>query len=116
MNDLRSGDLCIPGSDAYGDYRAQLVPWETYGQEIAAYTEQAGLPATPHGIVAALRERLTATCRAVHRDPDLSHFEGIVPCGIADRGVTSLAKLGLSVPPEELDRVLVEEFEGVFGR
>ena len=53
---------------------------------------------------------------SINRDPDLSHFEGIVPCGIADRGVTSLAKLGLSVPPEELDRVLVEEFEGVFGR
>ncbi|MDF2766613.1 MAG: Lipoate-protein ligase [Rhodospirillales bacterium] len=52
---------------------------------------------------------------SINRDPDLSHFEGIVPCGIADRGVTSLAKLGLAVSPEELDRVLVEEFEGVFG-
>src|SRR5687767_4479185 len=47
---------------------------------------------------------------SINRDPDLSDFEGIVPCGIADRGVTSLAKLGLAVSPEELDRVLVEEF------
>jgi lipoyl(octanoyl) transferase len=53
---------------------------------------------------------------SINRDPDLSHFEGIVPCGIADRGVTSLAKLGLAVAPEELDRVLVEEFEAVFRR
>jgi lipoyl(octanoyl) transferase len=53
---------------------------------------------------------------SINRDPDLSHFEGIVPCGIADRGVTSLAKLGIAVPPEELDRVLIEEFEAVFGR
>jgi lipoyl(octanoyl) transferase len=53
---------------------------------------------------------------SINRDPDLSHFGGIVPCGIADRGVTSLAKLGLAVSPEELDRVLVEEFEAVFGR
>jgi lipoyl(octanoyl) transferase len=53
---------------------------------------------------------------SINRDPDLSHFEGIVPCGIADRGVTSLAKLGVAVSPEELDRVLVEEFEAVFGR
>jgi lipoyl(octanoyl) transferase len=53
---------------------------------------------------------------SINRDPDLSHFEGIVPCGIADRGVTSLAKLGVAVSPEELDRVLIEEFEAVFGR
>ena len=53
---------------------------------------------------------------SINRDPDLSHFEGIVPCGVADRGVTSLAKLGVAVPPDELDRVLIEEFEGVFGR
>jgi lipoyl(octanoyl) transferase len=52
---------------------------------------------------------------SINRDPDLSHFEGIVPCGIADRGVTSLAKLGLAVSPEDLDRVLVEEFAAVFG-
>jgi lipoyl(octanoyl) transferase len=53
---------------------------------------------------------------SINRDPDLSHFEGIVPCGIADRGVTSLAKLGVEVSPEELDRGLIEEFEAVFGR
>ncbi|HVG81557.1 MAG TPA: lipoyl(octanoyl) transferase LipB [Methylomirabilota bacterium] len=52
---------------------------------------------------------------SINRDPELSHFEGIVPCGIADRGVTSLAKLGVSVTPEELDRALIEEFERVFG-
>jgi lipoyl(octanoyl) transferase len=53
---------------------------------------------------------------SINRDPDLSHFEGIVPCGIADRDVTSLAKLGVQVSAEELDRVLVEEFVAVFGR
>ena len=52
---------------------------------------------------------------SINRDPDLSHFEGIVPCGIADRGVTSLAALGVRVSTEELDRVLVEEFGVVFG-
>jgi lipoyl(octanoyl) transferase len=64
-----------------------------------------------------VRVRRWVTCHGVsiNRDPDLSHFEGIVPCGIADRGVTSLAKLGIAVSPEELDRVLVEEFAAVFG-
>ncbi len=52
---------------------------------------------------------------SLNRDPELSHFEGIVPCGIPDRGVTSLAALGIQVPPAELDRVLRDAFEQVFG-
>ena len=43
---------------------------------------------------------------AVNLDPDLSHFAGIVPCGIADYGVTSLARLGLAVGPEDWDGAL----------
>jgi lipoyl(octanoyl) transferase len=44
---------------------------------------------------------------SVNLDPDLSHFGGIVPCGIAEYGVTSLAKLGLSVSPEQWDEALI---------
>src|SRR5688572_7172690 len=43
---------------------------------------------------------------AVNLDPDLSHFVGIVPCGIADYGITSLARLGLAVGAEEWDGAL----------
>ena len=43
---------------------------------------------------------------AVNLDPDLTHFGGIGPCGIADYGVTSLARLGLAVGPEEWDGAL----------
>ncbi|MBI1404458.1 MAG: lipoyl(octanoyl) transferase LipB [Porphyrobacter sp.] len=43
---------------------------------------------------------------SVNLDPDLSHFGGIVPCGIAEYGVTSLARLGLSVSAEEWDAAL----------
>ena len=43
---------------------------------------------------------------AVNLDPDLTHFSGIVPCGIAEYGVTSLARLGLAVGPEEWDGAL----------
>lgn len=44
---------------------------------------------------------------SVNLDPDLAHFGGIVPCGIAEYGVTSLARLGLSVSAEEWDAALM---------
>lgn len=43
---------------------------------------------------------------SVNLDPDLAHFGGIVPCGIAEYGVTSLARLGLRVSAEEWDAAL----------
>jgi lipoyl(octanoyl) transferase len=54
---------------------------------------------------------------ALNVEPDLSHFSGIVPCGVADRryGVTSLADLGLTVSMAEADMVLREAFEPLFG-
>ena len=51
---------------------------------------------------------------SLNRDPDLSHFQGIVPCGVADRGVTSLAALGAQVSAEELDKVLQDAFAAIF--
>jgi lipoyl(octanoyl) transferase len=55
---------------------------------------------------------------ALNVDPDLSHFAGIVPCGIADPryGVTSFADLGHPVSMPEVDAVLLREFGAVFGR
>jgi lipoyl(octanoyl) transferase len=49
--------------------------------------------------------------------PDLSHFSGIVPCGVSDRryGVTSLADLGRSISMSEVDRMLRAEFAKLFG-
>ena len=43
---------------------------------------------------------------AVNIDPDLSHFGGIVPCGIAEYGVTSLARLGLPIAQRAFDEAL----------
>ncbi|MFN4019674.1 MAG: lipoyl(octanoyl) transferase LipB [Erythrobacter sp.] len=43
---------------------------------------------------------------SVNLDPDLAHFGGIVPCGISEYGVTSMAKLGLTVSAEEWDAAL----------
>lgn len=44
---------------------------------------------------------------SVNLDPDLGHFGGIVPCGIAEYGVTSLARLGLAVSAEQWDTALI---------
>ena len=54
---------------------------------------------------------------SINVEPDLSHFEGIVPCGIADEqlGVTSLVDLGLPVTMTDLDNALMATFEEVFG-
>ena len=48
---------------------------------------------------------------SVNLDPDLAHFGGIVPCGIAEYGVTSMAKLGLKVSAEEWDAALLATSE-----
>lgn len=47
-------------------------------------------------------------------DPDLSHFDGIVPCGIREHGVTSLADLGLPVTLTDVDLALQESWRSVF--
>ena len=57
---------------------------------------------------------------ALNRDPDLEHFSGIVPCGIAGSpaepfGVTSLAALGVAIDNAALDAALRASFAEVFG-
>ncbi len=52
---------------------------------------------------------------ALNVSPDLSHFSGIVPCGIAQHGVTSLQDLGVTASLAEVDRVLIEEFKSIFA-
>lgn len=48
-------------------------------------------------------------------EPDLSHFSGIVPCGISEHGVTSLVDLGLPVSMDEVDYALKQSFMARFG-
>ena len=49
---------------------------------------------------------------SVNVDPELSHFAGIVPCGLRDFGVTSLAALGKNARMAELDQALAASFPG----
>ena len=56
---------------------------------------------------------------ALNVDPDLDHFRGIIPCGIAPEasghGVTSLARLGIAASMAEIDEALRASFDAVFG-
>jgi lipoyl(octanoyl) transferase len=52
---------------------------------------------------------------ALNVDPVLEHYSGIVPCGVREQGVTSLADLGRIVSMPEVDAVLRREFEALFG-
>jgi lipoyl(octanoyl) transferase len=77
---------------------------EGYEDKIAAIGIRVRRWITLHGI-------------AINVEPELSHFEGIVPCGVSERryGVTSLHDLGITATMTDLDIVLRREFEALFG-
>jgi lipoyl(octanoyl) transferase len=52
---------------------------------------------------------------SININPDLSHFNGIVPCGISDYGVTSFADLGVKATMTEVDDVMRWEFTRLFS-
>lgn len=62
--ELKSGDLCIAGSERFSDYRDQLVTWEEYAQQIDYYCQQVGIAATPEPFVHHLQTQLTEAIRA----------------------------------------------------
>ena len=48
-------------------------------------------------------------------NPDLSHYDGIIPCGVSAHGVTSLAALNVKASMAEVDAALRRNFELGFG-
>lgn len=52
---------------------------------------------------------------SINVEPDLGHYDGIVPCGVSDHGVTSLIDLGLPVTMEDVDLALRRQFDRIFG-
>jgi lipoyl(octanoyl) transferase len=52
---------------------------------------------------------------ALNVEPDLTHFSGIVPCGVTAHGVTSLADLGIVVSMADVDVALKQSFKKIFG-
>ena len=91
---------------------------------VGVWVERLEKPNSPTGQIAEdkiaaigirLRKWISFHGVAINVEPDLSHFNGIVPCGISEHGVTSLVDLGLPVTMNDLDAALMQEFSTVFG-
>jgi lipoyl(octanoyl) transferase len=83
--------------------------------DMSAYGKPKGVEAKIAAIGVRIRRWVTLHGLAINNNPDLSHFGGIVPCGIAQHGVTSLADLGVNISLEELDKVMQDTFEEAFA-
>jgi lipoyl(octanoyl) transferase len=87
-----------------GDFGVEA--WRADGR-IGIWTRDIGGGEAKIGAIGVrVRRWVTMHGLAVNLDPDLAHFGGIVPCGIADYGVTSMARLGKRVAPEVWDEAM----------
>src|SRR4051812_17286493 len=77
VGELKSGDLCIEGSDQYADYRSQLVPWSEYARNVAGYGEQVGLPVEGRAFVAHLKDHLARAAAQTDAGFPANEFLGI---------------------------------------
>ena len=91
---------------------------------VGVWVERPDKPPLPDGRMAEdkiaaigirVRKWVTFHGISINVEPDLEHYAGIVPCGIAGHGVTSLADLGLQVTIDQIDCALRSEFEAIFG-
>lgn len=62
-----------------------------------------------------VRKWITFHGISLNVEPELAHYDGIIPCGVEGHGVTSLVDLGMPVTMEDVDVVLKQEFEKLFG-
>lgn len=80
--DLRSGDVCIDGSEAFADDRKQLLPWNECLKLLDVFCERVGIPNTAEGLEAALKKSLGDTAAEVDKGfPDKSADVTISPSG-----------------------------------
>lgn len=95
---------------------AQLgIRGEVYPGRVGVWVGQAASERKVAAIGIRIRHGVSFHGLSLNIAPDLTHFDGIVPCGIADRGVTSLADLGCSASIKDVDICLRQTFEATFG-
>ena len=127
-------DLNKRGRDVRA-YVAKLEAWiiETLAQfnvqagrregRVGVWVNRPDRPALPDGrpaedkiaaIGVRIRKWVTFHGISINVEPDLSHYQGIVPCGLADYGVTSLVDLGIPASMDDLDIALRRGFAQIF--
>lgn len=74
---LKSGDICIEGSDKFSDYRKQLVSWEEYNKQIDEYGEQVNLPIGKSAFVSHVRSLLETVTDKVDNSFPKNEFSKI---------------------------------------
>jgi len=100
--------------DALADFGVES--WRAAGR-IGIWTSDVdGREAKIGAIGVRVRRWVTMHGFSVNLAPDLSHFTGIVPCGISEYGVTSMARLGHEVSAEAWDAALAAHAEAFFAR
>jgi lipoyl(octanoyl) transferase len=91
------------------------ITGETRAGRVGVWVSTPGPEAKIAAIGVKLRRWVSFHGVSLNISPDLSHFEGIVPCGIRDLGVTSLETLGVATAPGVVDEILAGAFTSVFG-
>ncbi|MEZ0259893.1 MAG: lipoyl(octanoyl) transferase LipB [Alphaproteobacteria bacterium] len=79
------------------------------------YGRKKGAEAKIGAIGVRVKKWVTYHGLSLNVSPDLSHYNGIVPCGLSQYGVTSLADLGIKTTTAEVDRALKTSWEKIFG-
>lgn len=91
--------------------RLDVRAWRAPGR-IGIWTDDSAQEAKIGAIGIRVRRWVSLHGFSVNLAPDLSHFDGIVPCGLPEFGVTSLSKLGKTTEMADLDAALLAEFRG----
>ncbi|EMN5288403.1 MULTISPECIES: Tn3 family transposase [Pseudomonas] len=98
-SELRSGDLCVKGSESFADYREQLLPWSVCLERLPAYCEKVGLPGTAKAFVAALKSQLEESAQQL--DDKFPSCRGDV--SINDAGEPVLRRvIARDIPPSAI--------------
>lgn len=127
MLDLTRPHGSVPARDIRG-FVAGLEAWlidtlATFGVRGETREGRVGIwvvdPAGNESKIAAIGVRVSRWVSyhgiALNVAPDLARYGGIVPCGISEHGVTSLAALGITVSMQEVDAALAQAFTHIFG-
>jgi len=99
IQELKSADICVPGSDNYSDFREQLLPMEECVRGMPEYGELVGLPVESQAFVSHVRKQLGDAANAVDRD-----YLGNAYFNIVD-GQPTLAKLVKKPDPPGFEAV-----------